>query len=172
MDRVLVKDRLESKLRHEGPFSVYAGGWIGSLSKIGLRANSDSRSSIISRHELDRVLVKDRLESKLRLFTGPTPGSSSWIGSLSKIGLRANSDSRCSSSCTYWLDRVLVKDRLESKLRLTLQHEQQTNSWIGSLSKIGLRANSDLRVSRSGHCTLDRVLVKDRLESKLRLVQL
>ena len=42
------------------------------------------------------------------------------------------------------LDRVLVKDRLESKLRLHAYLKDTAKGWIGSWSKIGLRANSDL----------------------------
>ena len=67
---------------------------------------------------LDRVLVKDRLESKLRLL-------------------------RCQHRQGVALDRVLVKDRLESKLRPGLEHGEHGGRWFGSWSKIGLRANSD-----------------------------
>ena len=67
---------------------------------------------------LDRVLVKDRLESKLRRT----------------CRVRV---------CVYQLDRVLDKDRLESKLRQVGRERGEVCGWIGSWSKIGLRANSD-----------------------------
>ena len=91
--------------------------WIGSWSKIGLRANSDAGVAIGSAGMLDRVLVKDRLESKLRLADASILDESGWIGSWSKIGLRANSDRMGCFLAAHLLDRVLVKDRLESKLR-------------------------------------------------------
>ncbi len=138
------------------------------MSKIGLRANSDNVCRIRRAILLDRVLVKDRLESKLRLLPCFLPLAEGWIGSLSKIGLRANSDLCGIQSFTTMLDRVLVKDRLESKLRRQFGQLRTRFRWIGSLSKIGLRANSDACRLIDYVITLDRVLVKDRLESKLR----
>ena len=44
LDRVLVKDRIESKPRQRGGYGMMERGWIVSLSKIALRANHDSGS--------------------------------------------------------------------------------------------------------------------------------
>jgi len=66
---------------------------------------------------LDRVLVKDRIESKPRLQFRLANEQLGWIVSLSKIALRANHDNGPASVSGLWLDRVLVKDRIESKPR-------------------------------------------------------
>ena len=99
-----------------------------------------------SRHHalpLDRVLVKDRIESKPRPAFALGDPYLSWIVSLSKIALRANHDIRASSNLSCWLDRVLVKDRIESKPRQRLGCPVESVGWIVSLSKIALRANHD-----------------------------
>ena len=166
LDRVLVKDRLESKLRHGKGERHGWPGWIGSWSKIGLRANSDSSVLSLISSSLDRVLVKDRLESKLRHAARLLERGQRWIGSWSKIGLRANSDELRQLPVYKLLDRVLVKDRLESKLRHQHLPAGDLRRWIGSWSKIGLRANSDTNEPFTTRSGLDRVLVKDRLESK------
>lgn len=59
------------------------------------------------------------------------------------------------------LDRVLVKDRVESKPRLLFDHLVQLLGWIGSLSKIVLRANHDLPSGPHSTRPLDRLLVKE-----------
>ena len=93
---------------------------------------------------LDRVLVKDRIESKPRQGDEGDSIKKSWIVSLSKIALRANHDNAISRLAESSLDRVLVKDRIESKPRLKQLHIALDRCWIVSLSKIALRANHDL----------------------------
>jgi len=66
LDRVLVKDRIESKPRHRTRVVFHRIRWIVSLSKIALRANHDMVVVVWCVKELDRVLVKDRIESKPR----------------------------------------------------------------------------------------------------------
>jgi len=92
LDRVLVKDRIESKPRLQQVAHAVHERWIVSLSKIALRANHDASRKLTQGTALDRVLVKDRIESKPRrgAYVGPHPCR--WIVSLSKIALRANHD--------------------------------------------------------------------------------
>ena len=123
--------------------SIAPSGWIVSLSKIALRANHDTSAGSTSRTKLDRVLVKDRIESKPRLGDDLALPYLCWIVSLSKIALRANHDLQGQVIPQERLDRVLVKDRIESKPRQRFSPAQGHGRWIVSLSKIALRANHD-----------------------------
>gem|GEM_PF-6852380 len=66
------------------------------------------------------------------------------------------------------VDQVLVKDRIESKPRLTGGGSLVVRGWIRSLSKIALRANHDTERPDVVYFGVDQVLVKDRIESKPR----
>jgi hypothetical protein len=95
--------------------------------------------------KLDRVLVKDRVESKPRQASGPSLSDAGWIVSLSKIALRANHDCCYFLPVTSMLDRVLVKDRVESKPRRCAAECHAARRWIVSLSKIASKPPKGLR---------------------------
>ena len=93
---------------------------------------------------MDRIRVKDRIESKPRLGSGKGHPQFGWIVSVSKIALRANHDFGVGRRVKRKLDRIRVKDRIESKPRLVPRVELRNEGWIVSVSKIALRANHDL----------------------------